>query len=157
MGIETGTEPATSLPSHNANATASAPATFYGWVSTTDAAVGSQISAWIGDQVCGTTEVITVNGWQGYAISVESENVVSPNGCGLLGATVTFKLDGVTVETAVWDNSRANHLNLGAMDGIPMAVVGDAAVVVERYALLYWVVAVLFVGMAVVTGNVVSD
>ena len=72
------------------------------------------VQAWIGEHVCGQTQVISQPGGLAYKIQVNAESTFDP-GCGSAGRRLTFLVNGqpMLLNLTVWDDSQAHFLTLG--------------------------------------------
>lgn len=107
------------------------PATYYGPVSPAPGftpGAGMTVLATVDGVTCGQASVVPWSGGLAYKVQVSATQPdLSP--CGHDGATVVFSVDGqIMAESALWDNSHANYLPLGAL-----AAAADLAV--EQVAL----------------------
>jgi hypothetical protein len=86
------------------------PATYYGTV--TGGLPGQDVTAWIGDTLCGQSHVQQVRGQSVYAINVAAE-AGGPSGCGTPGREITFVVGSETIDgTAAWDDGRPRRFPL---------------------------------------------
>ncbi|MFN8440661.1 MAG: VCBS repeat-containing protein [Caldilineaceae bacterium] len=87
------------------------PATFYGFVTGRDGNVlreGMTIQAQIGGVVCGDSQLQSWQGQLAYVIQVKAD---SGDGCGKIGRTIRFAIEGQPASfTATWDNRQTTLL-----------------------------------------------
>jgi hypothetical protein len=92
------------------------PATFYGVVLPGPGfapALGMEVTAWIGGNLCGQAETMAVGGQVVYAINVLAEDDGAAAGCGAPGRAVTFQVDSQPmVPSTTWDTSRLWEVRL---------------------------------------------
>ena len=68
---------------------------------------GMEVTAWVGDKLCGRSQVQTQNGKQVYVVKVAADDGASNAGCGIQGRVVRIQIgDTVTAAQTVWDNTR---------------------------------------------------
>jgi len=80
------------------------PATYYGEV--VGGRVGQEVTAWVGDTLCGRSEVVQYDHQPVYAVHVVAEDGGTV-GCGAPGREVTFHVDSqVITSTVPWDSCR---------------------------------------------------
>ena len=94
------------------------PALLYGPF--TGAAAGTQIEAWLGDRLCGQSQVIDWEGAPAYRLLVEAGQ---ENGCGSPGQVIRLVVDGQVRGYLAWDNTQAIYAPLdltGVYQGYPM-------------------------------------
>ncbi|MBN1890565.1 MAG: VCBS repeat-containing protein [Thermoflexales bacterium] len=94
------------------------PATYYGWVVPSSGAftptAGTSVTAWVGDDSCGQGEVVNWAGRLAYKLQVRSENALAPDGCGVEGRQVVFKVgEQAMAGSRVWGNRQAYFYPLG--------------------------------------------
>ncbi|MBN1138760.1 MAG: hypothetical protein JXM73_19405 [Anaerolineae bacterium] len=86
------------------------PATFYGAVlagSGFSPFPGMEVTAWVGDRLCGRGETMELGGRAVYRVSVLADSSGYARGCGQVGRTVRFEVNGQAMASAgLWDNSR---------------------------------------------------
>jgi hypothetical protein len=86
------------------------PATYYGPVF--GAVSGQQVTARVGDAVCGQSETLPVGGEVVYAVNVLAE-AGGPAGCGAPGRVVQFQVGSrVITQTVVWNDERVHRFPL---------------------------------------------
>jgi hypothetical protein len=92
------------------------PATYYGEVLAGSGFVptaGMTVTAWIGGNLCGRSQLLDVDGQVMYAIHVSAEGPGDWVGCGLPGRRVTFYVGSQPMQpTTVWNNGRVWELSL---------------------------------------------
>lgn len=93
------------------------PSVFYGWVTPSGdfaPTVGMVVTGSVGGQVCGTTEVIPLEGQLAYVLHVNSAE--DQAGCGVLGSTVVFRVgQWEMAHDASWSNSGATFWPLSTV------------------------------------------
>ncbi|GIK71607.1 MAG: hypothetical protein BroJett021_05950 [Chloroflexota bacterium] len=91
------------------------PATFYGSVAPTDHLTPQPnmvVTAWIGDRLCGQSQTQLQGGSVVYSIKVAADDGSVYAGCGIVGRTVSFQVDGVHLAAqGVWDHTRLQDLS----------------------------------------------
>ena len=93
------------------------PMTVYGWITPTNnfsAQAGMSVTAWIGNQLCGQTNIVELEGKLAYVLQVKGWSYLNGSSpCGLEGAIVSFRVGIQPLETAlVWDNTQARYYPL---------------------------------------------
>jgi hypothetical protein len=94
------------------------PATYYGWVIPSSGAftptLGTSVTAWMEDIQCGQGEVLNWAGRLAYKLQVRSENALAPDGCGVEGRPLVFKVGEQTMAGGrAWGNRQAYFYPLG--------------------------------------------
>lgn len=79
---------------------------------------GMTVTAWIGNKLCGSTHTLMgkLHGRSQvvYDINVIAENPNTPNGCGLAGKLITFRINNKVISPAVvWDTTQVWEVTLG--------------------------------------------
>ena len=74
------------------------------------------VTAWIGHNLCGQTEMVKVDGQIVYVMEVLADDFGKAAGCGAAGRSVHFKVgDEYLAPSAPWDNSRVQEVPLHSM------------------------------------------
>jgi hypothetical protein len=120
------------------------PAVFAGSVTIAGqpAAAGAVVEARIGNTPCGVTSVFLVGTEARYSLQ-------SPSTCGTVGATVTFRVNGVAAaQTAAWNNTVLNVVNLTVAAVAPAPPVTGTGLVAETGSgtAAVWLLAVFGIG-----------
>jgi hypothetical protein len=92
------------------------PATYFGTVEPSEnftPAADMPVIARVGDTVCGEARTQEVDGQVIYMVMVAGNEAGVSEGCGTMGSTVTFQVDGqMQMTMAVWDDSAPHELDL---------------------------------------------
>jgi hypothetical protein len=92
------------------------PATLYGSIAKGEQFIpqaGMNVTARVGDTVCGRTTVQEVDEQIVYVVDVLAASAGISAGCGAAGSQITFEVDGIPMgTTAAWDNSSSQQLQL---------------------------------------------
>jgi subtilisin-like proprotein convertase family protein len=95
---------------------ASPPDTFYGVVQAGPLftpAAGQTVQARIGGAICGQGATQIYNGQIVYVVDVLADDGVANAGCGQLGRSITFVVNGQIMRPGgAWDNNQLSHLDL---------------------------------------------
>jgi hypothetical protein len=101
-----------------ASAAQNPPATYYGRVVAGPGfapASGMEVTAWVGESLCGRTQTAEVEGQVMYAVQVYAEGPGDWTGCGAAGRPVTFQIGSqAMVPHATWNNNRVWEVALSA-------------------------------------------
>jgi hypothetical protein len=102
-----------SAPQAQAVALPIPPATYYGRLVGSGSAApkaGQLFEAWVGTTRCGQATTRAVGGAIVYAVDVSAS--VGGTTCAVPGQRITFRLNGRSVGSTVWDNSRIHQFDL---------------------------------------------
>ncbi|MEM7134305.1 MAG: VCBS repeat-containing protein [Chloroflexota bacterium] len=92
------------------------PATYYGYIQPSadfSPTADKPIEAWIDDTLCGKGKTLSVDSQVGFVVIVHAAGAGQTAGCGTLGRSVRFEVEGQALYPEVgWDNNRITEVSL---------------------------------------------